>query len=494
MSRFNQATVEKSKTTNLAGGTAHVQNAKMEYASILLTSFMNDQHYRSTQCTLDRLAELKKQIHDPKFIAQAAIYARNEFGMRSITHKVAASLARDLSGKPYASSFYNKIVRRVDDMTEILAAYMAEDKANKLPNSIRKGFAKAFDRFDEYQLAKYQAKDKEISLVDVINIVHPKPTEKNAEALRKIINDELKQTETWNAGLSQAGTASSPEDKAAAKMKVWDDFVAKGEKVEYFALLRNLNNIFEQGSLNARSKALELLQNKNLIQKSKVLPFRFLTAAKAVASSPAWRNIIGALNIAMEHSLSNIPELSGNTLIAIDCSGSMTSKLSGKSDLSIIEIAALFGAALYKKTNSEVVLFENRASYARLNPADSLDTLAGKIVSAAHGGGTDFGTIFDVIGNRAYDRIIVLSDMQSWGHSYGWSNSRSIKESFSEYRKKANVDPLFYSLDLAGYGTLLLPENNVFALAGYSEKIFDLFSLLEQDRNALVHTIESIEL
>ena len=37
-------------------------------------------------------------------------------------------------------------------------------------------------------------------------------------------------------------------------------------------------------------------------------------------------------------------------------------------------------------------------------------------------------------------------------------------------------------------------ERNVYALAGFSEKVFDVMALLERDREALVHEIEAVEL
>lgn len=48
-----------------------------------------------------------------------------------------------------------------------------------------------------------------------------------------------------------------------------------------------------------------------------------------------------------------------------------------------------------------------------------------------------------------------------------------------------------YSIDLAGYGTLQVPEKDVYCLAGFSEKIFDLMMYLEEDKNALLNTIKA---
>lgn len=51
-----------------------------------------------------------------------------------------------------------------------------------------------------------------------------------------------------------------------------------------------------------------------------------------------------------------------------------------------------------------------------------------------------------------------------------------------------------YSIDLAGYGTLQVPEKDVYCLAGFSEKIFDLMKFFEEDKDALVNTIKAIEM
>lgn len=155
MSKFN-ATLQKpkAKTQNLAGGQAYKQSDKLALISLLLTSFVNDQFYRKVDQTLEELRNLLKKV-EPEFAAKAAIYARDNFGMRSISHALAGELAPYLSGTEYGSKFYDKVIIRPDDMLEILAYYQ-ENVGDKIPNSMKKGFAKSFDRFDDYQIAKWK--------------------------------------------------------------------------------------------------------------------------------------------------------------------------------------------------------------------------------------------------------------------------------------------------------------------------------------------------
>jgi hypothetical protein len=155
MSKFN-ATLPKQKTLteNLAGGQAYTQSSELALVSLLLTSFVNDQFYRTSDETLSNLRKLLSKV-DPEFAAKACIYARDKFGMRSISHALAAELAKYLSGKDFAKNFYDKIVVRPDDMMEILAYYDI-NCGHKIPNSMKKGFAKSFDKFDGYQLSKWK--------------------------------------------------------------------------------------------------------------------------------------------------------------------------------------------------------------------------------------------------------------------------------------------------------------------------------------------------
>jgi hypothetical protein len=115
-----------------------------------------------------------------------------------------------------------------------------------------------------------------------------------------------------------------------------------------------------------------------------------------------------------------------------------------------------------------------------------------QIASRAVAGGTNFHDIFDRA-DKVYDRIVILSDMQGWMPG-SYATGGTPTEAFANYRRRTGGDPHVYSFDLQGYGSLMFPERNVYGLAGFSEKVFDVMALLEQDRDALVHEIESVQL
>jgi len=483
MSKFNQTLPkQKTLTENLAGGQAYTQSSELALVSLLLTSFVSDQFYKNAQSTLSDLRKLSEKIKDKEFVAKSAIFAREKFGMRSITHALAAELTSQLNGAEWGKDFYNKVIVRVDDMTEILSYYLAykTDKENpKFPNSLKKGFAKAFDKFDGYQLAKYKGENKDVKLVDIVNLVHPVPTVRNKEALELLIKGELKNTDTWEAKLSQVGQqAESEEELADLKSNAWSELISS-RKLGYFALLRNLRNIITQspGSVKA---ACEMLVDEKLIKNSRVLPFRFATAydeINKIGSSKEVRDVLVAINRALEVSIQNVPKFDGETLVVMDVSGSMMGRAS--------EIASLFGAVLAKANNCDVMTFATDANYKSYNPLDSVMSIRNSFKYS--GGGTNFKAIFTKA-NKKYDNILILSDLQ------GWIGYTSPTKEFNDYKKIFNCNPHVFSWDLAGYGTLQFPENNVFALAGFSDKVFDIIELLKTDRKALLNEVKSIQL
>lgn len=156
----------------------------------------------------------------------------------------------------------------------------------------------------------------------------------------------------------------------------------------------------------------------------------------------------------------------------------------------IDEIASLFTAVLLKSNDCDLITFADNASYRIVNPDDSVMTIKNAIKYAS--GGTNFESVFRVA-NKKYDRVILLSDMQAWVQNSWWV--KSPKAAYEWYKKQYNApDCKFYSIDLAGYGTMQMPQRDVYCLAGFSEKIFDLMKHFESDKNALITAINSVEL
>lgn len=484
MSKFNSAAATQNKTVNLAGGEAFTMTPELELVTALLTSFLEDQYYEKGQKRQSRIEELVGKV-DPKFAAQASIYARNEFGMRSVSHVVAGKIAGTVKGQEWTKSYFDKVVRRPDDMMEILSYYYANFGKNE-PNALKKGFAKAFGRFDEYQLAKYRGAGKSVKLVDVANLVHPA----HSEAIQKLINDELRNKDTFEAKLSKAGQSGEEGAKGAA----WAELVESG-KIGQTALLRNLRNILND-SPEVVDKAIKLLTDKKRISTSLILPFQYLTAYEQLEKERGATKMLGGLSKALDISFVNVPKFPGKTLVVIDHSGSM-----GDGYGSNFIKGAMFGLSLARSSGADLMHFGDTAQYLSFNPEDTTMTLLRWVDGLNKGGygygtrstghnvghGTNFHAIFQEA-NVAYDRIVIITDMQAW---MGYDHPGS---SVSAYKSRTGANPVIYGWDISGYGSLQFPERNVATLAGWSEKIFDIMKLVETDKQALVNTIKKVEL
>ena len=517
MSRFNS---KPERVTNYMEAPAFKYDTKMELVTIVLTSFVQDKYYESAKDEIKRVKELVNK--DPIFAAKLAVYARNEFGMRSITHVIAGEVAKIVKKEHWTRKFFNKVVRRVDDTTEILAYYLGI-YGKPIPNSLKRGLADSFSKFDRYQLAKYRSAKKDVSLVDVVKLVHPVPTQSNGSALKDLVDGKLRSVDTWEAKLTDAGKKGTTKKEVdSLKKDAWADLI-KSKKLGYFALLRNLRNILEQAP-EVINEACDMLTNKRLISKSLVLPFRYLSAYNELLKlnsdfkfeSDTYNvdKVISAIDTAIKLSVDNLPTLYGKTVILSDNSGSMRgdggghSLVSAMSSTTTADIANLFSVLYWLKADDTLIgLFGDELVLPKLDRNASMFNNFKKIDDYARtvGGATETGiyTMFDkMIEDKIHvDTMVVFSDCQIGTGNY-WFTTRSYKggrqshgdfnKLYERYVREVNPNIRVYSIDLKGYGTTVF-NKNVIRLAGWSEKIFDIMKYMEQDKKALIRVIESIE-
>ena len=518
MAKFNEKKEKTARVENYMGAPAFVDNPQFALVNILLTSFVQDKYYESEADEVKRLIGYLDQV-DPLFAAKAAVYARNEFGMRSVSHIMASALAKKASGTSWGRKFYNAIVRRPDDMLEIVAHYFGTGN-KRLSSAMQDGLRMAFDKFDGYQLAKYRGEKRGVSLIDMVRLVHPKATDRNAEALKQLVDGTLRNTKTWEAKISKAGQDAKDEDeKLELKGAAWAELIESG-KIGQFALLRNLRNIIKDAP-GSVTRACELLTTESRNRKSLILPFRFLTAYGEIETAmkevkrgafesekKAYNDVLAALEVAINQSIANLPELPGKTVILSDNSGSMHgdggggSAVSANSKTTSADIANLFATMYWMKSTDTVVgLFGDRLVYPDMDRKKGLFENY-KIVATAGktcGGGTETG-IFNMFerlikNKEKVDRIVVFSDCQigtgcAW-YDTGHRKGNDFNALHEEYRK-IHRDFNFYSVNLRAYGTTVFGPG-VIKLGGWSEKIFDLMRMYEQDKNALINTINNIQ-
>ena len=152
---------------------------------------------------------------------------------------------------------YMKYAERPDQMTDLLALYWKNGRI-PLANQLKIGLAKAFTRFDEYQLSKYN-RDNPIKLRDVLFLCHAKPKDEEQAALwKRLVNKELKTADTWETRLS------SGEDKKESFYELLTT-----HRMGKLAILRNLRKMKESG-IEKKLVSDELMRNMK-----EMLPFQY---------------------------------------------------------------------------------------------------------------------------------------------------------------------------------------------------------------------------
>lgn len=478
-------------SVNAAGGKAYTLDPKQELAELLLSSNIAKMAYKNEDEVVKTLETLVGKV-DPLFAAKAAVYTRHVEGKRTSSQLVASFLASKAAGQLWAKDFYEAIVKRPDDMLEIVAHYF-RDGRKPIPNAMKKGFANAFGKFTAYHLAKYKKTGSAISLKDLTCLVHPTPKAKNGEALKMLVEGTLRSTQTWEAKLSEAGQLEEGEDesvKEEKKAEVWKEMVSE-KSLGYLALLRNLRNML-LGNLEVETvnNICTQLTDKAEIKKSLVYPTQIYIActqifemANSMIGSASIRKVLAALDEALEISVDNVPDMEGSVVL-VDQSGSMKQPLSDGGTASVHDVAHVFAAALMKKSNVDVICFSDRAYLFKYSPKSSIMDLVSQLNSGFLNGGTSLHAAFEMIKATRYKRMIILSDMQVWSGASG-----------GELFKGLGYAPYLYSVNLQSHGSATFdPKNRKVAMvAGWSSEVFNLMKNFEIDPKVLINTIEAID-
>ena len=76
----------------------------------------------------------------------------------------------------------------------------------------------------------------------------------------------------------------------------------------------------------------------------------------------------------------------------------------------------------------------------------------------------------------------------------GWVGGGAPVQPFADYQKRYRVASRIYSFDLKGYGTLQFPQERVYCLAGWNDRVFEIMQKLDHDPEALVREVEAVPL
>ncbi len=496
--RFNQLSKPKNRLRNHEGAEAYRLNPALELYSLVVTSSLSDTFYEKGSDRIDRLRSLIGQ-NEPGFVAQLAVYAREKMHLRSVPLVLAVELAKIHNGSPLLSRLVARIVQRADEITELLAYYQLANareevkKLNRLSKQIQKGLGRAFNKFDEYQFAKYN-RNTEVSLKDALFLVHPKAEDEAQQSLfNKIVNDSLEVPYTWEVELSVLGQQNFANDKArnlTIRAK-WEELVESG-KLGYMALMRNLRNLLQVGvSTQVIQQVAERLGDPRQVARSRQLPFRFLAAYREIKGIVSVNTslVLHGLEQAMRASAQNLKGFDKDTrvLIACDTSSSMWGPVSRKSSVRMYDIGLVLGMILHARTEAVITgIFGDRWKVINLPQGNilantqKLDQYEGEVGYATNG----HLVIRDLRKRKlVMDKVMIFTDMQLWNSR---NDGNSLAQEWQKYRKIAPEAKL-YLFDLQGYGQapLNVLDQGVYLIAGWSDKVFDVMEAIEQGKQAL---------
>lgn len=517
MAKFNQTTTRAAVAspiqtettpsgTTYEGAPGYARDAKSELFLLAVSNMVGENTFYEKADQRD--GRYEKLVHevavaDAGWTLDFLTWLRSEGNMRSaalvgaaeaVKARLDAAKLGEIPNGARNRQLVNAVLQRADEPGELLA-YWTSRYGRAIPKPVKRGIGDAVGRlYSEYNLLKYDTDSKGFRFGDVLDLVHAAPSApwqgdlfRYALDRRHNRDNEIPETlqmvrsnRAWRSMVGEDPTLLfNPETLRLAGV-TWEDALSlAGSKVDkarlwsaliptmgYMALLRNLRN-FDQSEVpdSVAAQVIAKLADPEQVAKSRQFPFRFLSAYRN-APSLRWGH---ALDTALTASLRNLPEVSGRTLILVDRSGSMFQGMSGRSELTQADAAAIFGAALAMRNfgRADLVQFGNGSASVEVRAGESLLRVLERFGNL---GGTE--TLAAVQRHyNGHDRVVIVTDEQAWA-GYGDPGSAV----------PANI-PL-YTWNLVGYQHGHGPgKPNRHTFGGLTDAAFRLIPLLESGRN-----------
>jgi 60 kDa SS-A/Ro ribonucleoprotein len=476
---------------------AFEQPVEEQFMQMLLTNTFGDTYY-ATQKEL--VAEAEKThaamlAKDPSFVAKALPYARNRGFMRTQPIYGLVRMSADPAAAPYFEATFNEVIKTPNDLGDFFTILHAQRKGEGGRRVKRVAGNWLMKNLSPYWAVKYGAtKQGGYSLRDLFCTLHPKGPKsvlvdylfgRAAEGLPEAVQafERLKRATTDAEKVSAIEAGRLPHEVASSFAgKSADVWTAIVKHMPVFAMLRNLATMERHGVMPAvRDHVVATLSNKEVIAKSKILPFRFVEAMKHVSDA----KVQDALRDALDHSFAGVPDIEGRTSIFLDISGSMGA---------MIQSASVFAISAMKKANGNgrLLLFDTEVSEVKVSMRDSTLTQANQIRVR---GGTDHSAPMGLILNEKdkYDNILVITDEQT-------NTGGPFVDVLQEYRKHVNGRAKCFVLNVAPYhGALsgqMVPHDSKglnFFVYGWSDQALSFIAMASQGWSSFVEAVRTGE-
>lgn len=362
--------------------------------SVMNCMLWEDQFYEDDVAIADRIQALIPKV-DPQKVADIAIDAREKMKLRHAPLLITRAMAASEKHRPLVAATLERVIQRPDEMTEFLAIYWSDviglqqqRKKRPVPAQVKKGLAKAFAKFDAYQLAKYD-RDGPVRLRDVLFITHAKPANADqAKVWKQLVDGTLASPDTWEVNLSGG----------ADKKETFERLIAD-KKLGALALLRNL-----RGMLGAGVAKKTIAGALDQMRTDRVLPYRFVAAARYAPDFEP------ELEKAMFRSLEGHKKIERTTRLLVDVSGSMDMPMSARSEM--LRVDAACGLAVLAREICEDVEVFTFSEHVKKVPPRRGFALRDAIVQSQPHASTYLGKAVKEIDQKG-TRLIVITDEQA---------------------------------------------------------------------------------
>lgn len=403
-----------------------------------------DTFYVDGKTIADQIRDVCSKVDGDK-IVEVALEAHEKGLLR---HLPLWLILQALKKKAKCADAIYQICSRPDQMTELLSLYWKDGKKS-IPAQMKKGLAKAFTRFDRFQLSKYNRNDPKVPIKfrDILFLCHAKPkNEQQDKDWKDLIDGKLEAPDTWEVRLTRG------EDKKES----FQELLEKG-KMGKLAIVRNLRNMHQSGVPK------DLVEREIMKKARPILPFQFIAAAKAC---PQWEAIVDK---AMVASLQEKEKLDGPTILLVDISSSMSQAISSKSTLNRLD-AACGIAILLREVCHDVFITTFSEKLALVPPRHGM-ALKDAIYNSQPHAGTYLGHALNYfLNNNPFaplkaKRIIVITDEQT-----------------ADYVPMMPFDHN-YIVNVSCYENGIKNKGSWLTINGFSEAIADYIREIEKDDN-----------
>lgn len=423
------------------GAAAQRIDARRELRRTVLTCLLwEDTFYEKGNGIAGRIAELVTR-NKAEDVAALAREARDQMQLRHVPLFLTRELARRKGAGPLVAETLEHVIQRADELGEFVALYWKTRK-EPLSAGVKRGLARAFTKFDAYQLAKYN-RESAVKLRDVLFLCHAKPENaEQAETWKKLVENTLESPDTWEVALSLGKD----------KRETWERLLREG-KVGGMAVLRNLRLMLAAGV------APKLVADRLEKGIARALPFRFVTAARHAPK------LEEAIEKAMLKGIAGFEKLPGATALLVDVSGSMNYKLAKKGETTRMDAAAGLAILLREKAEeSRIATFSDRC--VALPPRRGFALRDAIVHSQAHSA-TYLKRALSMLQDgkewAGVERLIVITDEQSHdGILPAWT-------------KRA------YVINVAPYQSGISYGNGWTHIDGWSERVLDYIAAMEKE-------------